>query len=73
MNNDKCSTFENSMKIPVVEPNLAQGYQAVCNGHIGGWYGPCRANSSDANSDKTTHDNSSHGGDSWAVVLRRTC
>ena len=62
------------MAIPVeAEAATAQGWQAVCNGHIGGWYGPCRTSSSDATSDKNSHDNGSHSGTSWAVVVKRTC
>ncbi|WPP26255.1 hypothetical protein [Bacillus subtilis] len=62
------------MDIPIITERLStQKYQAVCNGHIGGWYGTCYENRSDALTDATNHDNSQHGGEHWAVVVRRTC
>ena len=71
---DKPDTGDQAMSIPVeTDAAVAQGYQAVCNGHLGGWYGTCRTSNSDATTDATNHDNNSHGGTRWAVVVRRTC
>jgi len=65
---------QETMPIPVeVDPALAQGWQAICNGHAGGWYGECRTTSKDAKSDKESHDKELHNGESWAVVVKRTC
>jgi hypothetical protein len=62
------------MEIDVeTDATTAQGWQALCNGHIGGWYGPCRDNSADARRDAADHDRSAHGGDRWATYVRRTC
>ncbi|WP_267377972.1 hypothetical protein [Bacillus sp. GM_Baccil_2] len=71
---DNQTNKEHEMTIPIVtERTLAQKYQAICNGHIGGWYGTCYANRSDALTDANNHNTNSHGGDNWATVVRRTC
>ncbi|MNO24346.1 hypothetical protein D3C76_141630 [compost metagenome] len=51
----------------------AQKWQAICNGHVGGWYGDCENNYSDALTDATDHDKNSHNGEKWATVVKRTC
>ena len=71
---DETKTCMDRMTLPVeIHAELAQGWQAVCNGHIGGWYGTCRTSSKDANGDKVSHDAEAHDGTSWAVVVKRTC
>ena len=64
----------NIMTIPVVtNPALAQGWQALCNGHFGGWYGQCRTNSADAKADADEHNRTSHGEERWATYVKRSC
>ena len=65
---------DDKFEIPVeVDAAAASNWRAVCNGHIGGWMGPCRTFKSDARSDADVHDREGHGGDDWAVVIRSSC
>ncbi len=65
---------DDKFEIPVeADTAAACNWRAVCNGHIGGWMGPCRTFLSDARSDADVHDREGHGGDDWAVVIRSSC
>jgi len=62
------------MTIPIeMGESFTQGWQAICNGHLGGWYGPCRSDSTSAKADADSHNASSHGGERYATYVKRSC
>jgi len=76
---DRIEALENTVASLMMEEDHSKrtGWQAICNSHIGGWYGTCRENSSEgctqAGEDKRVHDRDNHGGTSNAVVVKRSC